>query len=161
MYIRVLETLGLASVKKTPPKLHYAQAKPVADEKTLEALIANRYELMAGFAAQLKLALKQEVASLPKLPTEAVLIAARRWMHRDEVQVPEQFRALLAQARAALPDVDTMVRMREELRQLWLNTHASRAQLALELQAWCKRAEDSGVAALRDFSLQLRTARMG
>jgi stearoyl-CoA desaturase (delta-9 desaturase) len=161
LYIRVLETLGLASVKKTPPKLHYAQAKPVADEKTLEALIANRYELMAGFAAQLKLALKQEVASLPKLPTEAVLIAARRWMHRDEVQVPEQFRALLAQARAALPDVDTMVRMREELRQLWLNTHASRAQLALELQAWCKRAEDSGVAALRDFSLQLRTARMG
>jgi stearoyl-CoA desaturase (delta-9 desaturase) len=29
------------------------------------------------------------------------------------------------------------------------------------LQAWCKRAEESGVAALRDFSLQLRTARMG
>ena len=161
LYIRVLETLGLASVKKTPPKLHYAQAKPVADEKTLEALIANRYELMAGFAAQLKLALKQEVASLPKLPTEAVLIAARRWMHRDEVQVPEQFRALLAQARATLPDVDTMVRMREELRQLWLNTHATQAQLALDLQAWCRRAEESGVTALRDFSLQLRTARMG
>jgi stearoyl-CoA desaturase (delta-9 desaturase) len=54
-----------------------------------------------------------------------------------------------------------MVRMREELRQLWLNTHATQAQLALDLQAWCRRAEDSGVAALRDFSLQLRTARMG
>jgi stearoyl-CoA desaturase (delta-9 desaturase) len=161
LYIRVLETLGLASVKKTPPKLHYADAKPVADEKTLEALIANRYEVMAGYATQLKMALKQEVASLPKLPTEAVLIAARRWMHRDEVQVPEQFRALLAQARTTLPDVDTMVRMREELRQLWLNTHATQAQLALELQTWCKRAEESGVAALRDFSLQLRAAQMG
>jgi stearoyl-CoA desaturase (delta-9 desaturase) len=82
-------------------------------------------------------------------------------MHRDEVQVPEQFRALLAQARTTLPDVDTMVRMREELRQLWLNTHATQAQLALELQTWCKRAEESGVAALRDFSLQLRAAQMG
>jgi len=51
--------------------------------------------------------------------------------------------------------------MREELRQMWLNTHANRAQLAAELQAWCKRAEASGVAALRDFSMQLRTARMG
>ena len=160
LYIRVLETLGLASVKKTPPQLHYADAKPVADETTLEALIANRYEVMAGFAAQLKLALKQEVASLPKLPTEAVLTVAHRWMHRDEVQVPVQFRALLAQARTALPDVDTMVRMREELRQLWLNTHATQAQLALDLQAWCRRAEESGVAALRDFSLQLRAARM-
>ena len=156
LYIRILETLGLAHVKKTPPKIHYADVKPVADEQTLEALVANRYEVMAGYARQLKLALKEELASLPKLPTEAVLTAAKRWMHRDEVQVPEPCRALLAQARAALPDVDTMVRMREELRQLWLNTHASQAQLALDLQAWCRRAEGSGVKALRDFSMQLR-----
>jgi stearoyl-CoA desaturase (delta-9 desaturase) len=156
LYIRILQSLGLATVKKTPPKLHYANTKAVADEQTLEALIANRYEVMAGFARQLQLALKQEVASLPKLPTEAVLNAARRWMHRDEVQVPAQFHALLSQARAALPNVDTMVKMREELRQLWLNTHANQAQLAQELQAWCRRAENSGVAALRDFSMQLR-----
>jgi stearoyl-CoA desaturase (delta-9 desaturase) len=156
LYIRILQSLGLATVKKTPPKLHYANTKAVADEQTLAALIANRYEVMAGFARQLQLALKQEVASLPKLPTEAVLNAARRWMHRDEVQVPAQFHALLSQARAALPNVDTMVKMREELRQLWLNTHANQAQLAQELQAWCRRAENSGVAALRDFSMQLR-----
>lgn len=157
LYIRLLETLGLATVKKTPPKIHYAHAKPVADEHTLEALIANRYEVMAGFARQLQRTVKLEIAALPKLPTESVLTAAKRWMHRDEVQVPEQFRAALAQARDALPRVDTMVRMREELRQLWLNTHASRAQLALDLQAWCRRAESSGIAALRDFSVQLRT----
>lgn len=156
LYIRILETLGLARVKKTPPKIHYAQVKPVADEQTLEALVANRYEVMAGYARQLQRALKDELAILPKLPTDAVLTAAKRWMHRDEVQIPEQFRAALQQARAALPHVDTMVRMREELRQLWLNTHASQAQLALDLQAWCRRAESSGVAALRDFSMQLR-----
>ncbi len=156
LYIRILETLGLARVKKTPPKIHYAQVKPVADEQTLEALVANRYEVMAGYARQLQRALKDELATLPKLPTDAVLTAAKRWMHRDEVQIPEQFRAALQQARAALPHVDTMVRMREELRQHWLNTHASQAQLALDLQAWCRRAESSGVAALRDFSMQLR-----
>ena len=156
LYIRVLETLGLASVKKTPPKLHYAEAKPVADEKTLEALIANRYEVMAGFATQLKLALKQEVASLPKLPTDAVLLAAKRWMHRDAEKVPAAVVAQLAQARAVLPVADKMVRMREELRQLWLNTGHNRAQLAQDLQAWCKRAEDSGIAALQEFSVRLR-----
>ncbi len=157
LYIRILENLGLASVKKTPPKIQYAEVKPVADEHTLEALIANRYEVMASFARQLQRTVKLEIAALPKSPTESVLKAAKRWMHRDEVQVPAQFRTALAQARAALPNVDTMVRMREELRQLWLNTHASRAQLALDLQAWCRRAEGSGIAALRDFSLQLRT----
>jgi len=156
LYIRILETLGLATVKKTPPKLHYAALQPVANEQTLEALITNRYEVMASFARQLQTAVKLEIAGLPKLPADAVLSAAKRWMHRDEVQVPEQFHALLKQARDALPNVDTMVRMREELRQMWLNTHASRAQLAMDLQQWCVRAEQSGVSALRDFSVQLR-----
>ena len=160
LYIRLLEICGLATVKKTPPKLHYAEIQPVANEQTLEALIANRYEVMAGFARQLQTAVKQEIASLPKLPADAVLSAAKRWMHRDEVQVPVQFHALLKQARDALPDVDTMVRMREELRQMWLNTNASRSQLALDLQQWCLRAEQSGVVALRDFSVQLRAARI-
>ena len=160
LYIRILETIGLATVKKTPPKLHYAEVQAVANEQTLEALITNRYEVMAGFARQLQTALKQEIAALPKLPADAVLSAAKRWMHRDEVQVPVQFHALLKQARDALPNVDTMVRMREELRQSWLNTNASRAQLALDLQQWCLRAEQSGVVALHDFSMQLRAARV-
>ena len=160
LYIQMLQALGLANVKKTPPKLQYADVQPVADEQTLEALIAHRYEVMARFARQLRATLKQEIALLPKRPADVVLQTASRWMHRDEVQVPVQCRALLQQARDALPHVDTMVRMREELRQMWLNTHASRAQLATELQQWCQRAEQSGVAALRDFSLQLRAVKV-
>jgi stearoyl-CoA desaturase (delta-9 desaturase) len=54
--------------------------------------------------------------------------------------------------------LDKMITMREELRQLWLNTSRSREQLTLDLQAWCRRAEDSGIAALRDFSMRLRAA---
>ncbi|MDO9090673.1 MAG: acyl-CoA desaturase, partial [Burkholderiaceae bacterium] len=56
--------------------------------------------------------------------------------------------------------LDKMVTMREELRQLWLNTNASREQLAADLQAWCRRAEESGIAALRDFSMKLRAVRV-
>ena len=160
LYIRILETVGLASVKKTPPKVAYGDVQPVATEKTLEALIANRYEIMATYARQLRHALKIEVASLPTAPAEGVLSAAKRWMHRDVEKIPARVMAQLAQARAALPDVDKMVQMREELRQLWLNTNLSRAQLVADLQAWCKRAEDSGVAALRDFSIRLRAAQI-
>jgi stearoyl-CoA desaturase (delta-9 desaturase) len=55
--------------------------------------------------------------------------------------------------------LDKMVTMREELRQMWMSTSASREQLAADLQAWCHRAEESGIAALREFSLKLRAAR--
>ncbi|MEY4438801.1 MAG: hypothetical protein RIQ36_265 [Pseudomonadota bacterium] len=160
LYIRILETIGLATVKKTPPKLAFGDIKPVADEKTLEAVIANRYEVMANYATQLRLAMKQELDKMSTLPADSVLAAAKRWMHRDIEKVPAAVVAQLAQARAALPDVDTMVKMREELRQLWLNTSHNRAQLALDLQAWCKRAEASGIAALQEFSMHLRAARV-
>ena len=160
LYIRILETCGMATVKKTPPKLAFGDIQPVADEKTLEAIIANRYEVMANYARELRLAMKQEIDSLSARPADSVLAAAKRWMHRDVEKVPAVVLTQLAQARAALPKVDKMVQMREELRQLWLNTHLNRAQLALDLQAWCKRAEDSGIAALQEFSMRLRAARV-
>jgi len=159
LYIRLLSMLGLAKVKKTPPKLAYGDIQPVADEKTLEALIANRYEVMAAYARQLRAACRQDIQSLKQRPADAVLSAARRWMHRDVEKIPANARTLVEQARANLPQADTMVRMREELRQLWLSTHRSREQLAADLQAWCRQAENSGIAALRDFSMRLRAAR--
>jgi len=64
MYITILKTLGLASVKKVPPRLHLGSIKPVADEKTLEALIAHRYEVMAGFARELRRSALTELAAL-------------------------------------------------------------------------------------------------
>ena len=161
LYIRTLALLGLATPKKIPPKMAYGDVKPVPDEKTLEAVIANRYEVMANYARQLRVAVRQEIASLQaSRPADSVLQAARRWMHRDSEKVPSKVADQLAQARAALPVVDTMVRMREELRQIWLNTHHNRAQLAQDLQQWCRRAEESGIAALAEFSRRLRAARV-
>ncbi|WP_367849090.1 fatty acid desaturase [Rhodoferax sp. WC2427] len=159
VYIRALETIGLAKVKKTPPKLLLGAIKPVADEKTLEALIANRYEVMAGFARDMRQACKSELEALKARKGDvSALQAAKRWMHRDAEKVPAAAQPHLDQARAAHPVLDKMVVMREELRQMWLNTSQSREQLTIDLQAWCHRAESSGIKALQEFSMKLRAA---
>jgi stearoyl-CoA desaturase (delta-9 desaturase) len=159
-YIRAMETVGLATVKKVPPKLQLGAIQPVADEKTLEALIAHRYEVMAGFARELRRAGKAEIEVLKAKNADlSVLRAANRWLHRDDDRVPAAAKPQLAQARAEHPVLDKMVTMREELRHMWLTTSASREQLASDLQTWCHRAEESGIAALRDFSMKLRAAR--
>ena len=161
VYIRALEKVGLATVKKVPPKLQLGTIQPVADEKTLEALIAHRYEVMAGFARELRRAGKAEIEALQARKADAsVLRAANRWLHRDDDKVPAAAKPQLAQARAEHPVLDKMVTMREELRQMWMTTSASREQLAADLQAWCHRAEESGIAALREFSMKLRAARV-
>ena len=155
-----MQTVGWAKVKKVAPRLQLGDVKPVADEKTLEALIANRYEVMAGYARGVRQACKDEIATLQARQADvSVLRAAKRWLHRDADKVPAQAQPQLAQARAAHPALDKMVTMREELRQLWLNTSQSREQLTADLQAWCHRAEESGIAALREFSIRLRAAR--
>jgi stearoyl-CoA desaturase (delta-9 desaturase) len=159
-YIRALEIVGLAKVKKVPPKLQLGSIQPVADEKTLEALIAHRYEVMAGFARAVRDAGRVEVAALKsKNADSSVLRAANRWLHRDDDKVPASAKPQLAQARAEHPVLDKMVIMREELRQMWLTTSASREQLTADLQGWCNRAEQSGIAALNEFSMKLRAAR--
>jgi stearoyl-CoA desaturase (Delta-9 desaturase) len=160
MYISLMQMVGLAKVKKTPPKLAFGDIRPVADEKTLEALISNRYEIMAGYAKDMRVAFKQEIEAMKSRSADAAVIkAASRWLHRDAEKVPASAVPQLAQARAASPVLDKMVTMREELRQLWLNTSQSREHLAAELQAWCHRAEASGIAALQEFSMRLRAAR--
>ncbi|OSZ64594.1 fatty acid desaturase [Hydrogenophaga sp. IBVHS2] len=159
MYISILKSMGLASVKKVAPRMAFGDVKPVADEKTLEAIIANRYEVMAGYAREMRAACQRELESLQSRSSDTSLIqAARRWLHRDDDKVPAEIKPQLAQVRAEHPVLDKMVTMREELRALWSSTTSTREQLAADLQAWCRRAEESGIAALRDFSIRLRSA---
>jgi len=159
VYITLMRKVGWATVKKTAPKLQTGEVKPVADEKTLEALIANRYEVMAGYAHGVRRAARDELALLKARQADiTALQAAKRWLHRDAEKVPAAVLPHMQQARAAHPVLDKMLTMREELRQLWLNTTHSREQLTSDLQAWCHRAEESGIAALRDFSIRLRAA---
>ena len=164
VYIRALEILGLAKARKTVPHMVLGDVKPVADENTLEAIIAHRYEVMAQYAREMRRACATELeaakARSADLKDVSVLKMARRWLPRDDEKVPAALRPQLAQVRAQHPVLDKMHSMREELRLLWSSTTLTREQLAKELQAWCRRAEDSGVAALKEFSYTLRAVRV-
>ncbi|HEY0818818.1 MAG TPA: fatty acid desaturase [Rhizobacter sp.] len=162
-YIRLLEMMGLAKVRKTPPMLKLGSVKPVADSKTLEALIANRYEVMAKYARDLRSACRSEVKRLKAEGAHgtaklANMRLARRWLHRDSDKIPEHLKAQVESACDHSPALTKLVAMREELRSLWTRTNVSAEQLVADLQAWCKKAEESGIAALQEFALKLRSA---
>jgi stearoyl-CoA desaturase (delta-9 desaturase) len=135
----------------------------VADDKTLEALIANRYEVMANYAKALKHSVSAEMLHLKQQGAQgsarwAEMRLAKRWLHRDDDKIPGDIKPRMAQAVAQSPTLVKLLAMREELRALWTRTNVAPAQLVADLQAWCKRAEDSGIAALQEFSLRLRAA---
>jgi stearoyl-CoA desaturase (delta-9 desaturase) len=163
-YIRALELLGLAKVRKTAPTMKLGDIKPVADSKTLEAIIANRYEVMAKYGREMRRACAAELQRLKAEGAQntakwAELHLARRWLHRDADRIPHGVQEQVARACEASPGLAKLVAMREELRQLWTRTNVSAEQLVGDLQAWCRKAEESGIAALAEFSLKLRAVR--
>jgi len=163
LYISLMERVGLAKVRKTPPKLALGTVKPVADDKTLEALIANRYEVMANYAKDVKQAVAAELARLKAQGAENSakwrnMRLAKAWLHRDDDKIPQGVKSNLQEALGDSPKLTQLVAMREELRALWTRTGVSAEQLVTDLQAWCRKAEESGNAALREFSLKLRAA---
>src|SRR5688572_13823379 len=128
-YIRALESLGLATVKKVAPTPRFAAPKPVCDDQTLEAVIANRYEVLAQYARSLKATYRQELERLGHWSNEAaVLKSVRRHLARTRDHSAED-KARIAEARKHSKALDTVLTMREELAALWARSSASREQL--------------------------------
>ncbi len=164
-YITVLRTLGLAKVKKVAPKLKLeSSGKPVMDLATLQGVITHRYEIMARYGDILKVAAREELARLKSTGKEdangswSSLNRVRRWVHRNDDALQPAQRAEVDQALAMAPDTSltTLVSMRRELGRLWESSSASSEQLLADLQAWCHRAQQSGIASLEQFAVRLR-----
>ena len=153
MYIQIMSAVGLATVKKTPPKPVLSDLRP-ADQNTLEAIIANRYEIMARYSKTLRSFFSNEVQHMQVLA--AHLGDARIWLAKDESRLTEQEKLKLEELMASNAQLRKMIEMRRELQAIWSRSSATKEQLLSQLHAWCQHAEESGLTSLREFSLRLR-----
>ena len=153
MYIQIMSAVGLATVKKTPPKPVLSDLRP-ADQSTLEAIIANRYEIMARYSKTLRNFFSNEVQHMQVLATH--LTDARTWLAKDETRLTEQEKVKLEELMASNAQLRKMIEMRRDLQAIWGRSNATKEQLLSQLHVWCQRAEESGLTSLREFSLRLR-----
>jgi stearoyl-CoA desaturase (Delta-9 desaturase) len=153
MYIQIMSAVGLATVKKTPPKPVLSNLRP-ADQSTLEAIIANRYEIMARYSKTLRNFFSNEVQHMQVLASH--LGDARTWLAKDESRLTKEEKAKLEELMASNAQLRKMIEMRRDLQAIWGRSNATKEQLLSQLHAWCQRAEDSGLTSLREFSLRLR-----
>ena len=158
-YIRTLEMLGLAKVKKVAPKPKLAKDKAVADLETLQSVITNRYDVMAKYAKSVKAAFREELEHLKhKAELEArFLKSSRKLLQREPGKLELSQKAQLIELFKHSKALETMHQMRVELGAIWERSHSTRDQLLQQLQDWCTRAEASGIKSLQEFSLRLRS----
>jgi stearoyl-CoA desaturase (delta-9 desaturase) len=162
IYIRLLESLGLATVKKVAPTPRFAEPKAAADLDTLHAVIANRYDVLSRYAKSMKQTYVEEMQRLRHWsPGDAeVLRKVKRAVLRGQALAGAE-KAHLAEVLSKSRALSTLVAMRHELSALWERSSASKEQLLRQLQDWCHRAEASGVASLVQFSRRLRSYAIG
>jgi len=158
-YIRTLEMIGLAKVKKVAPKPKLAKDKVVADLETLQSVITNRYDVMAKYAKSVKHAFREEFEHLKhKAELEArFLKSSRKLLQREPGKLELSQKAQLIELFKHSKALETMHQMRVELGAIWERSHSTRDQLLQQLQDWCARAEASGIKSLQEFSLRLRS----
>jgi stearoyl-CoA desaturase (delta-9 desaturase) len=164
MYIRGLEMLGLARVRRVAPQLKLDRAKLVADLETLQSIITHRYAVVSSYARSLKQAYTIEVARqrervgrgecTPDMPSFRRL---RLWFQTDESALAESDRARLASTLEQCTALKTIYAMGRDLAALWERSTESREELLARLQDWCHRAEASNIVALQTFSRRLRS----
>src|SRR5712692_6090405 len=164
MYIRLLETAGLASVKKIAPKPAFNPNKQICDLETVRAVITNRFQIMARFAREVMRPVHRE--ELRKVaPTDkeswAMLKRAKRLMVREIGLIDEANKKWLQKALEHSRALQTVYAMKEKLQDIWKRSASSQEQLLHALEEWCKQAEATGIQALREFSLKLRTYSLG
>lgn len=158
MYIRLMSAVGLAKVKKVAPAPRLAARKAVLDQETLQAVLANRYEVMARFGKEVKRAYRVELARVKALGGEKyqLLHSARKWFHKDVAGLEERQKRLLPEIFANSQKMQVYYNLRNDLAAIWDRSNASREQLLAQLQDWCHRAEQSGIHALEEFASRLR-----
>ena len=156
MYIRLLEMAGLAQVKKVAPRLKFEADKTQCDHVTLQAVVTHRYEVLAKYAKSLRQTCAAEIRNLRGRAISVDLAALKRWLHIGAEALPEVERAQREQVMNQSKVLSTVCTMREELAAIWARSTASKEQLVRQLEDWCRRAEESGIEALQEFSRRLR-----
>jgi len=158
-YIRILSALGLARILRVAPVPRVTAPRTGIDMQTLQAVIANRYDLLSRYARGLRATLNEELRRLSLPAAEAQRFAAlRRWLRKSDVRsipAPQQqtLRELLGRSGA----MRTLVDMRAELAAIWERGTASRDQMVENLQDWIARAEASGIRVLQEAALRIRS----
>ena len=160
LYIRILETLGLATVRKVAPKLKLDSGKLNPDFDTLQAVITHRYAVLTNYARTLKATYRTEILTLRERSKGALdgdsLKRLKLWIQADARTLPAAARAKLDLALSNSKPLHTLCAMRQELAAIWERSNDSREQLLHRLQDWCRRAEASGIPTLARFSQDLR-----
>ncbi len=154
MYIRLMEMLGQARVKKVAPRPKLGAIRAAIDLEMLQAVVTHRYDVLAKYLKTMRQLANEEFDQMKVDACESRIM--KRLLGADGAALPAPQKERLTDLLSRSEALSKAYVMRAELEALWARSSASHEQLVKQLQDWVARAEQSGIRQLEEFSLRLR-----
>lgn len=155
LYIRVLQALRLAQVRRLAPMLTRVPLRTDIDMDTLRAVLINRMHVLRDFARHVTAPMcRSELRRDAGLGTRA----ARKLLIRDERLLDREARKRLRKLLAENAALRTAYEFKERLNVLWSGAHTSNDRLLQHFKHWIEDAEASGLPRLRQYASAMRGA---
>jgi stearoyl-CoA desaturase (delta-9 desaturase) len=156
MYIRLLEFLRLAQVKKVPPTPVIVSSKARIDDDTLAAVVINRFQIMARYCRDVIYPVLKDEFRKADLSYRRLIKRSRNLLIREESLLNSEAKQKLETVLSMSQALATVYRFKQRLQEIGKRSSETQEVLLKQLQEWCKQAEETGIRALQDFARNLR-----
>lgn len=151
-YIRLMEVLKLAKVKKVAPRLRVDRDKLAVDLETMSAVLGNRLQVMSNFGKQVvKPVLRKELAVFDKQDRSLI-----QRMLTGAAEFDAHNKARMQTLLADHPVLRSVFESQQQLHDLWGRTTSNQQARLESVQKWIHDAEQTGIHALEEFAQKLR-----
>ena len=155
LVIQMLTALGLCTVRRVAPKLHFDKDKMQIDSETLRAVFIHRFQVMSTYCrCVIRPVVKQE-ATRASSKLKRMRRQARKLLSADQMFFSPRKRQKLKQLLQDNDMLETVYQYRLRLQAIWDRSSTDPEVLLLALKQWCVEAEASGIRALEEFSRSL------
>jgi len=155
LYIRLLEMLGLARVKKIAPRPVIVPGKARVDLDSVKGVISNRMQVMSQYAKNVLGKVYEEELGRADSAKRPLLRRVKILLIREESRLTLDARTRLDAALRHSHALQTVYLYKGRLQAIWQERTASHERLRHSLQEWCREAEESGIRALQEFAKTL------
>ena len=156
LYIRCLQGLGLARVKKVAPEPVINPGKHTVDMETVRAILVNRFHVLSHYARDVVVPVLREELHKADQSCRRLLRRAQRPLVRGDAVMNEDAKGRVQAALNLSQTLATVYDFKKRLQALWQSHSSSPDSLLRHLQEWCKQAEATGIKVLQDFSRTLK-----
>jgi stearoyl-CoA desaturase (Delta-9 desaturase) len=156
MYIRILQALRLAKVRRVAPSPRVVPGKSQLDLETLRAVITSRMHVFARYGKEVMGPVSRAELCRDADHCRRLVRRARRLLLTEGTRLDVAARNHLEQILAKHQTLATVYQFRERLQEIWDRKAPSQEALLNALQEWCHQAEATGIRALEQFARNLR-----